>query len=251
MRFEKHHIVLFLLAAAGLAASAFVWMQRTQTLQFRERAALPGFRQLVLTPAATRIDPALALQPAERTESAGKPSVAGVCGDLFSDPGSPATGAADAPIRMAVFLDYRCPYCRTLSAMLTTLDPAKVRLIYKEWPILGEPSLLAARAALAAARQGKHPAFHAKLMKSRLIPTPKLMEDVAAALGIDPAQLKSDMNTDAVTRQLERTAALAATFGLLGTPALVIERTIAEGDITQRQLERLIEDETKSPAKVC
>jgi protein-disulfide isomerase len=114
---------------------------------------------------------------------------------------------------------------------MTAVRSDSVRMIYKEWPILGEASQLAARAALAADRQGQYPAFHARMMSTRLIPTPKLVEDFAAELAIN--------------------FALAKALGLVGTPVLVVGRTIAQGDITRRQLERLIEDEMRPGARVC
>ena len=127
-----------------------------------------------------------------------------------------------------------------------------LRIVYKEWPILGDGSVLAARAGLAADKQGKYPAFHTRLMNSRFIPTVAYVEGIAAELGLDLAQLRVDMNSAATMLAIQRTSALASALHLVGTPVLVVGRTIVQGEITRKQLERLIDNEThlNSP-KVC
>jgi protein-disulfide isomerase len=127
-----------------------------------------------------------------------------------------------------------------------------VRIIYKEWPILGDSSVLAARAGLAADKQGKYLAFHTRLMNSRLIPTAAYIEGISVDLGMNQSQLRVDMDSQITTLAIQRTSALASTLSLIGTPALVVGRTIVQGEITRRQLDRLIENERQlqSP-KVC
>ena len=127
-----------------------------------------------------------------------------------------------------------------------------VRIIYKEWPILGDSSVLAARAGLAADKQGKYLAFHTRLMISSLIPTAAYIEGISVDLGMNQSQLRVDMDSQITTLAIQRTSALASTLSLIGTPALVVGRTIVQGEITRRQLDRLIENERQlqSP-KVC
>jgi protein-disulfide isomerase len=158
----------------------------------------------------------------------------------------------DSAIQIATFLDYRCPYCRKLADIMSKMHDDNVRIVYKEWPILGEASLLAARYALAADRQGKYLAFHLRVMSSRFIPTAASLEAIAAELGIDVPQLRADTNSGITTREIQRTAALAAALGFIGTPAMVVGRTIVQGEITRDQLQRLIEDERQpQPPKPC
>ena len=80
-------------------------------------------------------------------------------------------------------------------------------------------------------------------MNSRLIPTATYIDEIAVALGLNQSQLRLDMNSAATTLAIQRTSALASALGLLGTPALVVGRTMVQGEITQSQLERLIENE--------
>jgi protein-disulfide isomerase len=165
-----------------------------------------------------------------------------LCDALFRDPAAPESG--NGIVQVAAFLDYRCPYCRTLSKILSALHAEKdVRLVHKEWPILGRDSELAARAALAAGRQGQYAPFHARLMETRLIPTQSLIESFAAEMNLDVARLRADMVAEDISAALARNGALAGQFGFIGTPALVVGRTVVQGEITRDQLERLIDEE--------
>jgi protein-disulfide isomerase len=132
------------------------------------------------------------------------------------------------------------------------MQDGNVRIFYKEWPILGDGSVLAARASLAADRQGKYQAFHLRLMNSRLIPTIRSIEDIAGELGMNVSQLRQDMDSDATTRTIQRTNVLASALGFIGTPVMVVGRTIVQGEISKGELERLIEDEMRpASAKAC
>ena len=176
------------------------------------------------------------------------PDLTQICDALFGDEGSPHKGGSDDALRVVEFFDYKCPYCKTLLDILADIQSdADFRLIYKEWPILGESSQMAARAALAAARQGAYLAFHTKLMQSRFIPTSGYIEDLSGRLGIDHSRLLDDMSSDRTSAQLQRNHALASQLGLVGTPVLIVGRTIVEGAITQKQLERLIAEERALP----
>ncbi|MFZ1746391.1 MAG: thioredoxin domain-containing protein, partial [Nitrospirales bacterium] len=89
--------------------------------------------------------------------------------DLLNDPNSPVSGNLKGDITVVEFFDYRCGYCKRVAGAVTQLqqeDP-NVRVVYKDYPILGDASLLAARAALASKAQGKHLAFHEALLASK------------------------------------------------------------------------------------
>jgi protein-disulfide isomerase len=246
---RKH--ALAMLAPVILVAGVVAWMAiRGPNLSFRDRAYPEDFRELVLGGVASRLDPLVVLPAIVPDAAARPPAAPAVCATLFRDAGSPAVGRHDSPVQIAAFLDYRCPYCRTLARILAAVQGPDVRVIYKEWPILGESSLLAAGAALAADRQGQYPAFHARLMNTRLIPTMKLVEDIAAELAMNPEQLREDMRSHAVAAEIARTSALAKVLGFIGTPALVVNRVIAQGEISRRQLNALIEQE-RAGGKMC
>jgi protein-disulfide isomerase len=85
--------------------------------------------------------------------------------DLLNDPSSPVSGNPAGDITLVEFFDYRCGYCKRVAGAVTQLqkDNPRVRVVYKDFPILGESSELAAKAALASRAQGKHQAFHEAL----------------------------------------------------------------------------------------
>ena len=85
---------------------------------------------------------------------------------LEQDPNSPNLGNPDGDVTVIEFFDYNCPYCRKAGQTVQELlaSDANVRVIYREWPILGEDSVFASLAALAARAAGKYEAFHGALM---------------------------------------------------------------------------------------
>ena len=240
---------LGLVCIAALAIAAILYavgygLGPASSLQFRDRAYPPGFRELIVGSAISRLDPIAGLQPApDATPSAPGPrrSAREVCDALFRDPSVPAAGPANSAVQIAAFFDYRCPYCRTLSGILADRhDRGDARVNYHEWPVLGGPSDLAAHAALAANRQGAYLAFHRRLMSSRFIPTLPLIEAVAAELGVDRPRLREDMASGEVAAAIRRSTALALGLGFAGTPVLVVGRTVIEGEVSRGQLERAI-----------
>ena len=252
MSVTKNHIYA-ILAATALVATYFLFsIAPPPKLEFRDRAFPRGFRDLVLESASSQIDPLFGLQRSPLVGAASEQGSQEVCDDLFRDLNSPAVGNRDSEVQIVAFLDYRCPYCKKLTNIISKMQADNVRIIYKEWPILGDSSVLAARAGLAADKQGKYLAFHTQLMNSRLIPTAAYIEEIAVDLGMNQSQLRVDMDSQITTLAIQRTSALASTLSLIGTPALVVGRTIVQGEITRRQLDRLIENERhlQSP-KVC
>ena len=123
-----------------------------------------------------------------------------------------------------------------------------LHVTWHEWPILGQPSRRAARAALAARAQGAYATFHHALMGGLALPTDAYLATLAQQAGIDPKRLLADMTGPAVERQLTRTAALARRFGFIGTPGLVIGRTVVTGRMDERRLTALIHDARTDPS---
>jgi predicted DsbA family dithiol-disulfide isomerase len=233
--------------AAGYFAVTKFWPVK---LEFRDLAYPRGFRALVLDGGSTSLDPLGGMPKNSLGDAAPNPDTPGLCEALFRD-FSPATGKQDSPVQIATFLDYRCPYCRVLADIMSKMTTDSVRVVYKEWPILGRGSVIGARAALAADRQGKYLAFHLRLMKSSFVPTEGSVEALAAELGLNVPQLRDDMNSDGTTFALQRNATLASALGFIGTPSMIVGHTTVQGEITRGQLDRLIEDEMRTQPKIC
>lgn len=131
---------------------------------------------------------------------------------------------------LVAFLDYRCVACRRhAAALLAGARGSRFRLLVRDWPILGEPSRLAARAALAAAAQGAYWAFHAELMATGFVPTLALVDALAKRHGLDRPRLRAAMDGATVARDLARNAALARGLGGVGTPLYVVDGVVVSG----------------------
>ena len=150
---------------------------------------------------------------------------------LFADPEAPVVGNPAGALALVEFFDYRCGYCRRVKPVLDTLlaENGDLRLIYKEFPILGPESTLAARAALAAREQGAYAAFHDALMAADAPPDRERLFAVARALGLDESRLARDMEDPAIDAHLARNAALAQALGIAGTPGFVLGERLIRG----------------------
>lgn len=241
----QNYRFLILVAAALVGVNIFISNRPANDLDFQPRQQPEGFRELILDGATSRPDPTavpLAGIDFGPGRQDGEP-VTDICAALFADPGDPTAGPADAAVTIVEFFDYQCPYCRTASAYLRdvqTQDP-RVRVVYKEWPLLGPASEQAARAALAAARQGRYPEFHKTLMQTRGVPSEDLFRYAATEAGIDPDRLLWDMKSDDIGTALRRNDHLAKRLGFTGIPSFVVGRTIVQGALTRSELEKLIE----------
>jgi protein-disulfide isomerase len=167
--------------------------------------------------------------------------------ELLRDPGTPATGNLQGDVTIVEFSDYQCPYCKRAHTAVKSALAAdgKVKLIYKDLPILGEASKVAAAAALASIRQGKHDAFHDALMANTAKLDSALIFTIAASVGLDVAQLQKDMDDPKIKDTIDRNMALAQELGVRGTPAFVIGKQFVPGAVDADALKQLIADARK------
>ena len=163
---------------------------------------------------------------------------------LINDPDSPVGGNPNGDVTVVEFFDYRCPYCKTVAPALAQLieDDANLRFVYKEWPILGPVSLVAARAALAAREQGLYTEFHDRLMGVSGQLSEKTIFDIAEDTGLNIERLREDMESPEIEAILQRNAELAARLRITGTPAFVIGDVIVPGAIELTDLKALVEE---------
>ena len=162
--------------------------------------------------------------------------------DIYEDPDSPIAGNPNGDVSLVEFFDYRCPYCKQVEPALDALvaQDQKLRIIYKEFPVLGAQSVMASRAALAARRQGKYDAFHAAMMAVKGQLGEATVFTVAASVGIDVERLKLDMAAPETDRALKATSELADALEIRGTPAFIIGKHIIPGAVDLNTLRRLI-----------
>ena len=158
---------------------------------------------------------------------------------LVADPADPVAGAATGDVTVVEFYDTRCPYCRRLLPTLAALlqaDP-KIRLVYKDIPILGPDSQLEARALLAAQRQGGYARMQDAVMHMTGPATIQGLGHQAAALGLDSAKLQQDMADPAIQARLQGNLALAQALHVDGTPAFVIGTRMIPGAVPLADLQ--------------
>lgn len=150
---------------------------------------------------------------------------------LLHDPASPAAGNPNGDVTVIVFADYNCPFCRRgddgLKALISS--DRKVRVIYKDWPILAKSSVTAAKVAIASAWQGKYSEVHDALMHMRARPARD--EDITQAViaaGADISRLNRDLDQrdGEIVALIKRNMAEADALGLQGTPVYIIGDTI-------------------------
>lgn len=176
--------------------------------------------------------------------------------DIFEDPDDPVAGNPQGDVTVVEFFDYRCTYCKKVSDMLfeTVKGDGKVRLVLKEFPILGEESVIAARAALAARTQGKYEQFHLAMMELRgSLSGAAAMEEaiikVAGKVGLDIEKLRADMGDAAIGDILRANHELARALDISGTPAFIIGDRIIPGALDRQTLTHLIALARKGPEK--
>lgn len=157
---------------------------------------------------------------------------------LLDAPGFPAEGPQSAKVTMLVFSDYACAVCRQVEPWwrAAVREAGDVRVVHRDWPILGRASLAAARMTLAAGRQGLYAPVHAVLMRTGQHDEAAIRQALTAAGG-DWARLRRDLETDsqAIDRLLARTAQDAFQLGFRGTPGFLIGPIRIEGGASERQ----------------
>lgn len=161
---------------------------------------------------------------------------------LISDPTSPVGGNAKGDVTVVEFFDYRCGVCKRIHPIVDQLvksDP-NIRRVYKEWPILGPNSVLAARAAIASRKQGKYLSFHKVMMEANSTFGEGAIMAMAESVGIDAARLRRDMRTPETDTVIRKNYALAERLKLNGTPSFVIGDTLLRGGRDLESLRALV-----------
>jgi protein-disulfide isomerase len=162
--------------------------------------------------------------------------------ELLRDPASPVSGNLNGDVTVIEFFDYRCGYCKRVASAVTQLqkDEPGVRVVYKDFPILGEVSVFGARAALAAREQGKHQAFHEAMLASENELTQEEVFAIAQRVGLDVKKLESDLQAQEWQAAIDRNHALAKLLGISGTPGFVVGSEVYPGALELPGLKALV-----------
>jgi protein-disulfide isomerase len=192
----------------------------------------------------------LALEPA-RTAPAADPATEVLTKDaVLRDADNPVLGNPQGDITIVEYFDYQCPYCKKISPVLDQVvsEDKKVRLVLKDWPILGDPSGYAARLVLAAKYQNKYETAHRALIGKVGRLTEAVIDDTLAQAGVDVAKAKADLaaNKATIDALLKRNNDQAEAFGFRGTPAFVVGTFRVPGGLTAEQFKLAIADARKA-----
>ena len=162
--------------------------------------------------------------------------------ELLRDPASPVSGNPNGDVSVIEFFDYRCGYCKRVASAVTQLqrDDPGVRVVYKDFPILGETSIFGASAALAAREQGKHQAFHEAMLASDNELTKEEVFAIAQRVGLDVKKLEADLHAPERQTALDRNRALATLLGISGTPGFVVGGEVHPGALDLANLKALV-----------
>ncbi|TAK76960.1 MAG: DsbA family protein [Gammaproteobacteria bacterium] len=147
--------------------------------------------------------------------------------ELLHQPNNPIAGNPKGTITVVDFFDYQCEHCIKMAPVLNAIIKANpnVRIVFKDFPIMGPMSQFAAQAAIAANMQGKYYEFNHALMTVNQPLTQELVFEVAKSVGLNMARLKKDINSPTVAHQLEANMKLAKSLKLYATPTYFIGKT--------------------------
>jgi len=191
-------------------------------------------------------------QERERTaqKERSKEAVSAKLTDLQQDPSSPVAGSSGG-LTVVEFFDYRCGYCKSAEGAINKMlgDHPEIQFVFKEFPILGPESLMAAKAGLAADIQGGYLKFHHALMTLPGPITMSAIEELAGKQGLNVSKLKTDMESPGVQAILARNRELGHEVGVKSTPSFVIGSELVPGAMDVAAFERLIAEAQRNPAR--
>ena len=171
---------------------------------------------------------------------------------VLRDPEIPVAGNASGDISIVEYFDYQCPYCRKVDPELQQVvhDDGKVRLVLKDWPILGPMSVTAARLAQASKYQDKFVEAHDALIAINAKLTEAKIREALSGGGVDIDRLDRDLatNESAISTTLARNNDQATAFEFRGTPAFIVGKFRVPGVLTMAQFTQVIADARKAAA---
>ena len=180
----------------------------------------------------------------EKAEKEFKEGLTKYQNELFKDTSSPAVGPKNADVTFVQFFDYHCGYCKRLLPVITKLteEDKKVRVIFREFPILSEDSVLASRAAIAVNRVApdKYFAFHTELMKASGAYSMESLTATAKKLGVNEDKFRKAFESKETTAMLDKTRELAEGLGVRGTPAIAFPDQLLPGAVPYEKLKELV-----------
>jgi protein-disulfide isomerase len=201
------------------------------------------------------VQSALEMKAAEQDAAKTKALVTEHAKDIYRSPNAPVAGNPDGDITVVEFFDYNCGYCRRGFTEIQKLveSDKTVRVVFAEFPILGDDSVHASRVALAARKQGKYWEVHSGILSSGGKVNEASALKVAEKAGLDMTKLKADMAAPEIQAELDRVKDLAQKLSINGTPHFLVGDKAVQGapeDLFD-VLEAHVGDMRKAGCKYC
>ena len=217
-------------------AGAFTPEQRTEIVRVVREALKSDPSILRDAVAALRED--MSRKQAETARGAiakAGPALAGTSDD-------PVAGNPQGEVTLVEFYDLHCPYCRRMLPVMQALVTAepRLRIVYKDIPMLGPGSMVGARAVLAAQKQGGYRKLQDAIMTGPSQITEASVHAAADRAGLDWTRLRRDMDDPSIQAHIDANLALARSLGVEGTPTYVVGGTMFSGAMPLDQLEAAI-----------
>jgi protein-disulfide isomerase len=186
---------------------------------------------------------ALQADETEKSQQAARAAIA-ESHDSLVTPADPVAGDPHGDVTIVEFFDTRCPYCRRMEPTMTEFlgQDRRVRLVYKDLPILGPASVMGSKALMAAQKQNAYVPMREALMKLPPDTTLQQIQAAAQTLGLDWPRLARDMDDPSVQARIDGNIQLAHALGIQGTPALVIGHDLVPGAVDLTDLQREVAD---------
>jgi protein-disulfide isomerase len=161
---------------------------------------------------------------------------------IYNDVMTPTAGNEDGDVTIVEFFDYNCGYCKKVAPLVIQLiqEDKNVRVLFKDFPILGPSSETASQWALAAYKQKKYFEFFKAMMNNHSPINDTMLEQIAKDIGMDVAKGKSDAKSTDVMMQIERNRSLAANMEIHGTPAFIIGDDLAPGAVGLEEMKSMV-----------
>ncbi len=173
---------------------------------------------------------------------------------IFHNVNDGVVGNPNGDVTIVEFMDYNCSWCHKSIKIVQELvkKDKNLRVVLKEWPIFGAGSEAGARAAMAAAKQGKYWELHQALFAFQGQVTSEVVMQVAKANGLDMAKLKADMSSPEVDANLASTLQLATALKFTGTPGFLVNKNVFPGFMDLARMESMVaEERAKGVCKDC
>lgn len=171
---------------------------------------------------------------------------------IFRSPLDFVLGNPEGDITVVEYFDYNCGWCKRALKEVSTLTKVdqNVRVVMKEFPIFGEGSEFAARAAMASKVQGKYWEFHTALMQAKRVTKENTLE-IASQVGIDVAALQEEMKKPKYQQAIADNGRIAQALGMQGTPGFIIDNRVNYGYLPADGLKQIVAEVREKGCKVC